>query len=404
MNIYKYFPVASDRMGIIWTLSSVKDISVIEFGPAGTTHYAVESIGQLNAEDSFTIYSTDMDESDITFGSYERLENSIKEVDINKNPKYIFVMASSVSSIIGADVTSVCRELQPSINAKLIPITTGGLKYDYNVGVESALELIAKNIVKDCDKKEDNFNIIGSNIDSYNFASDSEEIKRMMKTVFNKDVNTVFTAYTTAEELEDSSKASLNIVIRKEGLKAAEYMKEKYNIPYIYSKPIGLTQTVKWINDIKELMNYEVNEVELNKEINLIKKYLFRMRFKLRGLKNKDVAIFGNHDTVLSMKSFIEELGLNVHRAEVLHGGKINNDEVIVSSGEPSVFKYLKNKELLILMGDGATLDMNHSSTLDIQISNPNLNAVNIYPYTPYVGLRGCLLLLEKILAVKEKI
>ena len=29
MNIYKYFPVASDRMGIIWTLSSVEDACII---------------------------------------------------------------------------------------------------------------------------------------------------------------------------------------------------------------------------------------------------------------------------------------------------------------------------------------------------------------------------------------
>ncbi|MGL4106704.1 nitrogenase component 1 [Clostridium sp. LP20] len=399
MNIYKYFPVASDRMGIIWTLSSIEDLCIIEFGPAGTTHYAVESIGQLNGEDLATIYSTHMDESDITFGSYERLENSIKEVDINKKPKYIFVMASSVSSIIGADVKSICRELQAGINAKLIPITTGGLKDDYNVGVESALELIAKNMVKESDEKEDRFNIIGSNIDGYNFLSDAEEIKRMMKTFFNKDLNTTFTAYTSVEKLEEAGKASLNIVIRKEGLKAAEYMKEKFNIPYVYKKPIGLTQSIAWIEEIKALMKYEVNEEALNEEIALIKKYLFRMRFKLRALDNKDVGIFADYDTVISMKSFIEELGLNVDRAEVLHGCKKDRDDILINLGEPSRLKYLK-KELLILMGDGATLDMAHSSKLDLQISNPNIKAKNIYPYTPYIGFRGSLLLLEKILSV----
>lgn len=402
MSISKYFPVASDRMGIIWTLSSIKDLCIIEFGPAGTTHYSVESIGQINGEDLATIYSTDMDESDITFGTYEKLEQSIKEVDINKKPKYIFVMASSVSSIIGADVKSVCRELQGEVNAKLIPITTGGLKYDYNVGVEEALELIVKNIVKSCDKKEDSYNIIGSNIDEYNFLSDSEEIKRMMKSVFNKDLNTTFTSYTSVDELEGAARASLNIVIRKEGLKAAEYMKKKFNIPYVYRKPIGLTQTMKFIDEIKELMNYEVNEEVLHKEITLLKKYLFRMRFKLRNLDNKKVGIFGDYDTVHSMKSFIEELGLCVDRAEILHGCKVESEDIIVDLGEPSRFKYLKSNELLILMADGATLDMFHRSKLDMQISNPNINALNIYPYTPYVGFRGCLLLLEKILGIRN--
>mgnify|MGYP004451221733 CR=1 FL=1 len=64
--------------------------------------------------------------------------------DAHLNPKYIFVMASSISSIIGADIESVCDNLKSSINAKLIPITTGGLKDDYNVGVEYMLNTLVK--------------------------------------------------------------------------------------------------------------------------------------------------------------------------------------------------------------------------------------------------------------------
>ena len=51
MQLCKYYPVANDRMGIIWTLSSIENVCVIEFGPAGTTHYALEGIGSLNGND-----------------------------------------------------------------------------------------------------------------------------------------------------------------------------------------------------------------------------------------------------------------------------------------------------------------------------------------------------------------
>lgn len=400
MNIYKYFPVASDRMGIIWTLCSIEGACVIEFGPAGTTHYAVEGIGQLNGEDLANFYSTHMDETDITFGAYDRLENSIKEVDINKKPKYIFVMASSVSSIIGADVESVCRELKNSVNAKLIPITTGGLKDDYNLGVEQALEVITKNMVKETTDKTDTFNIIGVNIDSYNFLSEGEEIRRMMKEVFNKDLNVIFTAYTSVEKIEKAARASLNIVLRKEGLKAAEYMKEKFNIPYVYGKPIGLKATEKWINEIKETMGYEINGAALEQEIDQVKAFLMRFRYKLRALSNKDVAIFGDGDTVTFMKSFIEEIGLTVHRAEVLHSWSDCDDSFIINSGEYPRYKYLKEKELLILLGDGCTLDMPSKAKFKMQVSNPNLKDVNLYPYKPFVGFRGTMYLMEKILGI----
>lgn len=401
MNIYKYFPVASDRMGIIWTLCSIEDACVIEFGPAGTTHYAVEGIGQLNANDSARFYSTHMEETDITFGSYERLEKSIKEVDINIKPKYIFVMASSVSSIIGVDVKSVCMELQNVVNAKLIPITTGGLKEDYNHGVDYALEIITKNIVKEPRKKSDTFNIIGVNIDSFNFLSDGEEIRRMMNDIFNKDLNTMFTAYTSIDKLEKASEASLNIVVRKEGLKAAEYMKEKFNIPYVYGKPIGLKATVEWINNIKATMEYKINEEKLKQEIEMIKSHMMRVKSKIRAFENKNVAIFADGDTTISMKQFVEEMGLNIHRAEILHNFKSNSNDVIINSGEYERFKYLKSNELLMILADGCTLDMKGNSKFKMQISNPNLNAVNIYQYNPFVGFRGTLLLIEKILSIR---
>ncbi|MBO3444234.1 hypothetical protein JWF52_06880 [Clostridium sp. CCUG 7971] len=148
MQVYKYFPVANDRMGMIWTLSSIEGVCIIEFGPAGTTHYGIEVVGSLNGDNNAKIYSTHMDQSDVTFGKYDRLEKSIVEVDENIEPKYIFVMASSVSSVIGAYVKSICRYLKDRVNSKLIPITTAGFKDDYNVGVENALELIINNIVK----------------------------------------------------------------------------------------------------------------------------------------------------------------------------------------------------------------------------------------------------------------
>ena len=399
MNIYKYFPVASDRMGIIWTLSSIKDSYIIEFGPSGTTHYAVESIGQLNGEDFSNIYSTHMSESDITFGKYDRLEKSIKEVDLNKNPKYIFVMASSISSIIGTDIEAICEEIQGEVNAKLIPIKTGGLKADYNSGVEEALELIVKNIVKDSSVKTNKVNIIGSNIDSYNFLSDCNEIKRLMKELFDKDINTVFTSYTSIDDIEKSSEAELNIVLRKEGLKAAEYMKKKFNIPYIYGKPIGLENTISWIKKVQELMNYDLKEDVLNEEIQAVKQYIFRVKMRLRGLKFNDVAIFGDYDTVYNLKKFALELGLNVVREEVLYNCNIEEENIFKNTGELNRMLFLKNNNIDILFGDGPSLDMESSAKIKVQVSNPNLNSINIYPYAPYVGFRGALLLIEKLLS-----
>ena len=41
------------------------------------------------------------------------------------------------------------------------------------------------------------------------------------------------------------------------------------------------------------------------------------------------------------------------------------------------------------------------NSKLDLQVSNPNLDKVNIYPFTPFVGFRGILNIIEKIMNIK---
>lgn len=401
MEIYRYFPNPSDRMGIIFTVSSINEACVIEFGPSGTTHYAIEAIGSLNGEDKAKIYSTHMSESDVTFGNYDRLEKAIIEVDSNIKPKYIFVMASSVSSIIGTDIIGICNILKESVNCRLIPITTGGLRDDYNQGVEEFLYILAKEVVKESSEKFDSYNIIGCTIDQFNFLADCEEIKRMMKAFFKKEVNVTFTSYTSIDEIENASKSSLNIVLRKEGIKAAIFMKEKYSIPYVYKKPYGIKNTEEFINEIQKVTEWDLDTNTYDDEISNIKRYIFNVKRKLYFYEgSKKCAVFGDYDTALGFRDLLEELGLKIDRVNVLHNVDCNDKSVCIGNNELDRSKYLKENELLALFGDGASIDMKHNSKLDMQISNPNLKSVNIYPYTPFVGLRGTLYIIEKILNI----
>ena len=399
MQLCKYYPVANDRMGIIWTLSSIEDACVVEFGPAGTTHYAVEGIGSLNGNDQAKIYSTHMDQSDVTFGKYDRLEKAIIEIDENIKPKYMFVMASSISSIIGADIESVCDMLKDKVNAKLIPITTGGLKDDYNVGIEYMLNTLVKEITKDTDERDVNkYNIIGANIDKYNYLSDVEELKRTMKELFYKDANTIFTCDTSIESIENAAKASLNIVVRKEGLKAAEYMKEKYNIPYVYNSLYGLNNMTNFIKEIEKVSGYELNQEQYKKEVDVVRSNIISLKRRFYFYEgNKKCAVFGDYDTAVGLRDLLGELGLDIDRSEVLY--REYTDESLVTGGtEFDRMNYLKNTELFGLFGDGTALDMKHNSKLDLQVSNPNLDSINIYPFTPFIGFRGTLYIIERIM------
>ena len=41
MSLTRFLPLPSDRMGILWSLLNIEDSVIVEYGPAGTTHYSM---------------------------------------------------------------------------------------------------------------------------------------------------------------------------------------------------------------------------------------------------------------------------------------------------------------------------------------------------------------------------
>lgn len=412
MEFYKFFPTPSDRMGTIWTLSTIKDAYVIEFGPAGTTHFAIEGLMQLNAEHRASVYTTHISETDISFGKEDRLEKAILEIDGQYNPKYIFVMASSISAIIGTDIESICYKMEDKVKTKLIPISTGGYAGDHTVGIEATIEMICKEIVKEADnKKEKTYNIIGNNADIFNFLSDVEEVESIMKEAFGYNLNTTFTAYTTIDELERAGEAEFNLVLRGEGIKGAEVLKKNNSIEYYYGRPYGLEGTTLWIRNIAHKLELEVNERYISEKTGRLRKHLMSYKFMVRGLKNKSVILVGDYDVVIGLADLVEELGLSVEAIIVKHRLSKRIKKLVpekwanimkIDLTERQLEEYLSNTPAYLLMADEATLQLNNCSRLHLQIANPNFTKYSIYPYTPFVGYKGALYMIQSLYELQK--
>ena len=74
MSLCRYLPVPSDRMGIIWSLLSVKDSIILEYGPAGTTHFSMGFYGTLGVDWQQRLFTTHMNEDDVVMGDVTRLK------------------------------------------------------------------------------------------------------------------------------------------------------------------------------------------------------------------------------------------------------------------------------------------------------------------------------------------
>lgn len=146
MALIRNFPVPSDRMAIISTLLNIEDAVVLEYGPEGTTHFSMNFFNKLGQDYPDRLFTTGVDDSDIIMGSTEHLERGILELDTLYSPKAIFVLTSSVTSIIGTDIAGICDSLQNKVQSRLIPVNTSGLGADYSAGLRKIYLQLLKDI------------------------------------------------------------------------------------------------------------------------------------------------------------------------------------------------------------------------------------------------------------------
>ncbi|MCH4891038.1 oxalate:formate antiporter [Acidaminobacter sp. JC074] len=402
MSYIKYFPIPSDRMGALWTLESIEDMAVVEFGPAGTTHFAIEGLMNLNGESKAKVFTTHITERELTFGDTTNLERAIVEVDITQKPKYIFVFNSSLTSIIGIDMASVCHHLQNQTNAKLVPVETGGFKGDYTLGIREMMFTLAKNLVKEKTESKRTYNIIGCQIDEYNHISDLKEIKNMMKMIFDLECQSVFSLGSTVDQIETAANAAFNIVLRSEGLKAAEYLKKTYGTPYIAIRPYGYKASMSFIKEI-EALGYESMP---SKDQMVLK----RIIGQFRRMEKRKLLIAGNLDAVQGMIEYFYELGFTeviglVNHKRPKKSLKSIQDDLLfmLSDREKEVLLDSFNPD--IVLGDAVLCQLaSNRGIVNKQVANPNFDQILSYDGTPYLGIRGGLYLSEMMMNLLSQV
>ncbi|QUH27933.1 nitrogenase component 1 [Vallitalea guaymasensis] len=369
MKLYKNNPIASDRMGILWTLNGINDAVIIEFGPAGTTHFSIEGLMQFGADTSAKTFTTHMDEHDVTFGNEDRIIDAILEIDEIEKPEYIFVIGSSITSIIGIDLESVRFQVEDRVDSKIILLPDCDFQNDFTHGVDETLQILVNEITKKSPKMEKLpfYNILGLGIYNYNQSSDFKEIKRLMKENFSLELGTTFMLDTNIKDIEQASKALINIVLHKEGLEAAKLLEEAYDQPYIYLTPYGIEGTKKWLNSISELLNMEITPTEDNSEINRVVYKENMLKRRVARLDNNKLCFNNNNISYKYLEEYLYKLGFK---------------------------KTVDEREAIIRFSDG--IEALHNQNV-IQISPPSFRQDNEYPYLPIMGYRGAYYLVQQI-------
>ena len=261
MGLHRFKPMPSGRMGIFWTLSGIREAAVAEFGCMGHNIYSGAALRRAGIYEGSgaSLYTTYIDETDIAMGDTSRLNATISRIIETEHPKVIFLQPSAVPEVIGTDLTAVSRLIQPDFpQARIIPVGHGSFAISQHRGVQEALLALAEYLPKDTERsQEPSYNIIGSCPDMYRFHSDTEEVVRLVSGAFGMSANCILSSDTSVSDIENLGAAHVNLVIRREGIPAAQALKKRFGTPYVTGRPYGIKGTAKWLSDIAEVCGRE---------------------------------------------------------------------------------------------------------------------------------------------------
>lgn len=409
MSLVRYLPVPSDRMGIIWSLLNVQGSIVLEYGPAGTTHYSMGLYGGLGIRFQNRLFTTHMSEDDVVMGDVTRLEESLIELDKSYEPQVIFVVASSVTAVIGTDIKGVCRYMQQEVKAKLVAFEQGGFLGDYSVGTSEAYKLLVRNLPKKgVSKRPLTYNIIGASAWHYRISSDIWEIDSLLKESFGMSRIACLCCNTSVDEIAEMGAAAVNIVISCEGLAAAQLLQEQFGTPYVYAVPYGYQGTLRFLQQVGEVVG-AVPDPMVMMRINMKEKglgMLGMMRMMRGGNMQPRAAVRGEYDTVVGISGFLAEAGIAVEQKICAHSLKNVADTaegVVHYENEKDWLVQLRPLQHTLVMGDDIALLQCDSSNTKLRISAPFLEGALVASHLPFMGERGADFLLEIIQEYYQK-
>ena len=403
MSLVRFLPTPSDRMGIIWSLLAVQGAIVLEYGPAGTTHYSMGLYGGLGLRFQNRMFTTHMSEDDVVMGDVTRLEDAIVELDKSYAPKVIFVVASSVTAVIGTDIKGVCRYMQNEVKAKLVAFEQGGFRGDYSIGLAETYKLLVRNLPKkDVAQEAGVYNIIGASAWRYRMASDIWEVKSLLDEALGLSCNACLCCDTSVEELEDMGLAQVNIVLGNEGLAAAKYLQEKFGTPYVYAVPYGYNGTLSFLAQVGEAVGREPDSMVLlrlqTKEKSLSRLSLFAM---MGNNKPRKAVVKGDYDMVQGVSAFLEQGGITVLHKMCAHSLKAIAEpaaDVEAYAEESDWLQVIRGlRDTLVLADDVALLQAKADNT-KVLISAPFMNSA-VATHLPFMGEKGADFLLEQMQA-----
>ncbi|MDZ7957468.1 MAG: nitrogenase iron-molybdenum cofactor biosynthesis protein NifE [Aulosira sp. DedQUE10] len=378
--------------GAMITLVPITDAAHLVHGPNGCIGNYWGGRDSLSSGSLMykTCFTTDMDESDIIFGSAKKLYRAILELQKRYKPAAIFVYSTCVSALIGDDINGACKAAAQTTGTPIIPVDSPGFVGHKNQGIRLASEALLEHVIGTAEPDTTtpyDINLIGE----YNIGGDIWNILPLLEKLGIRVIAKI-TGDARYKEICYAHRAKLNVVnsSAKAMLKMAKQMSERFDIPYITESFYGVENLNNCLRNIAAKLGdsdlQARTENLIGEETAALKNQLafYRPRLQdkrilidisqlnswviLSAIQHLEIVV-----TVTSTKKISQD---EIARMQSLLGenSKILSTEInqIINESKPDILIASNNYQATAIQAEIPFLDINHERK---------------YAYTSYAGI-----------------
>nr|YP_009532724.1 Protochlorophyllide reductase subunit B [Pedobesia claviformis]AYC65276.1 Protochlorophyllide reductase subunit B [Pedobesia claviformis] len=310
-------------MGTLRIASSFKNVHAIMHAPLGDDYFNVMR-SMLEREREFTPVTTSIvDRHVLARGSQEKVVQNIICKDKQEKPDLILLTPTCTSSILQEDLQNFVNQANLNTETDILLADVNHYRINELQAADRTLEQIIRfyldNLkLQNINKTEKpSVNIIGIFTLGFHHQHDCRELKRLL-TDIGIQINLIIPEGLQIHQIQQIPNAWFNIIpYREVGLMTANYLKQKFQLPFIQTIPMGIIETSKFIRQTQKIIYNTVPkkiETYIAKQIKSISQAAwFARSIDCQNLTGKKAVVFGDSTHAVAItKILVYEMGIQV--------------------------------------------------------------------------------------------
>lgn len=196
------------------------------------------------------VFSAGLRDMDAILGRDDLLVQKLERAHRQVGGRFAALVGTPVPSVIGTDLTALCRLVERRCGLPTIALTTNGMDL-YDRGAEAAYQALLARFTEDAPAgstaESGRIGVWGATPLDTSDAEGGAALERRLRADGWRHV-TVFGMGATFDELRTAGAAACNLVVSSAGLKAAQWLERRFGTPYDVDYPLAddLVPRIAW--------------------------------------------------------------------------------------------------------------------------------------------------------------